>query len=87
MESINVVIDDVTEERVSDVEEDVETPVQETNTPLQVNDSGTENEVTEQIEQDHTSTSKGHSIRVLKNHLQDLIIGNPDQGITTRRST
>jgi len=92
MESINVVIDDVIEERVPDVEEDVETPVQETtsveetNSPLQVNDSKTEKEETEQSEQDHTSTSKGPSIRVQKNHSQDLIIGNPDQGITTRRS-
>jgi len=93
MESINVVIDDVIEEKVPDVEEDVETPVQETtsveekNTPLQVNDSETENEETEQSEQDHISTSKGPSIRVQKNSPQDLIIGNPDQGITTRKFT
>jgi len=32
------------------------------------------------------STNKGSSIRVQKNHPQDLIIGNPDKGITTRRS-
>jgi len=51
-----------------------------------VNESETENEVTVHIEQDHTSTSKGPSIRVQKNHPHDLIIGNPNQGITTRRS-
>jgi len=32
------------------------------------------------------STTKGPFIRVQKNHPQDLIIGNTDQGITTRRS-
>jgi len=32
------------------------------------------------------STTKGISIRVQKNYPQDLIIGNPDLGITTRRS-
>jgi len=51
-----------------------------------VNESETKNEVAEQIEQDYTSTSKGPSIRVQKNHPQDLIIGNPDRGIITRRS-
>jgi len=42
--------------------------------------------LTSTIEQDHTSTSKGPSIRVQKNHPQELIIGNSNQGITTRRS-
>jgi len=32
------------------------------------------------------SSTKVPSIRVQKNHPQDLIIGNDDQGITTRRS-
>jgi len=32
------------------------------------------------------TTSKGPSIRVQKNHPQDLIFGNLNQGITTRRS-
>jgi len=40
----------------------------------------------EEIEQDHVSTSKGPSIRVQKNHSQDLILGSLDQGITTKRS-
>ncbi|WJX76662.1 hypothetical protein P8452_60053 [Trifolium repens] len=30
--------------------------------------------------------SKGPSVRVQKNHPKDLIIGNPEQGITTRRT-
>jgi hypothetical protein len=51
-----------------------------------VNESELEKEVTEEAEQDHVSTSKGPSLRVQKNHPQELIIGNPDQGITTRRS-
>ena len=87
MESINVVIDDVSKDRVPDVEADVETSFEETNAPLQVNESETENEVTDQDEQDHAPTSKGPSIRVQKNHPQELTIGNHDQGITSRRST
>jgi len=86
MESINVVIDDISVDRVPDVEPDVETSVQETNAPTQVNESEYEKGETKQAEQDHVSTSKSPSIRVQKNHLQDLIIGNPDQGITTRKS-
>jgi len=86
MESINVVIDDIFEDRVLDVDPDVETPVQETNVPTQVNESKPEKEETKEEEQDQMTTSKRPSIRVQKNHPQDLIIGNPAQGITTRRS-
>jgi len=64
MESINVVIDDVFEDRVPDVESDVGTSVQETNVLVQVNESESEKEVTEQAEQDHISISKGLSTRV-----------------------
>jgi len=39
MESINVVIDDVPKEKVHDASPDVETSYQETNAPLQVNES------------------------------------------------
>jgi len=86
MESINVVIDDVPKEKIPDVDSDVGTPVQETNAPIQVNESEPEKEEIEDVEQDQMFTTKGPSIRVQKNHPQDLIIGNPDQGITTRRS-
>jgi len=85
MESINVVIDDVPKEKVPDVDFDVGTSVQETNAPIQVNESEPENEEIEETEQDQMSTTKGPSIRVQKNHPQHLIIGNPDQGITTSR--
>jgi len=86
MESINVVIDDVVDDRVPDVDSDVGTSIQETNLPIQVNESEHEKELTEEDEKDQVSTSKGPSIKVQKNHPQELIIGNPDQGITTRRS-
>jgi len=79
MESINVVIDDVPKERVPDVGPDVETTNQETNAPIQVNESTAEKEEPEEGEQDQMSTTKVPSIRVQKNHPQDLIIGNPDQ--------
>jgi hypothetical protein len=32
------------------------------------------------------ATSKGPSVRVQKNHPLELVIGNPEQGITTRRT-
>ena len=77
MEFINVVIDDVPKEKVSDVDSDVGTSIQETNAPIQVNESEPEKEETEETKQDQMSTTKGLSIRVQKNHPQDLIIGNP----------
>lgn len=86
MECINVAIDDVPKEKVLDAEADVGTSVQETNAPVQANEFEPDKEETEENEQDQMSTTKGPSIRVQKNHPQDLIIGNPDQGITTRRS-
>lgn len=86
MEFINVVIDDVYEEKVPDVDPDVGTSVQETNVPVQVNESEPEEKEIEEAEKDHVSTSKVPSIRVQKNHPQELIIGDLDQGITTRRS-
>ena len=82
MESINFVIDDVSEDRVLDVEPNVGTSVQEIVTPIDVNESECEKGETEQ---GHVSTSNGPSIRVQKNHAEELIIGNLDQGITTRR--
>jgi len=85
MKSINVVINDVFEDRIPDVG----TSVQETNVPIQLNEFEFEKEVTEEAEQDQVTTSKGTSRRVQKikwSHPQELIIGNPDQGITTRRS-
>ena len=51
-----------------------------------MNESEPEEEEIEEAEQDQVSTSKGPSIRVQKNHPQELIIGNHDHEITTRRS-
>jgi hypothetical protein len=86
MESINVVIVDVPKEKVHDVDPDVETFIQETNAPVQMNEVEPEKEDTEEDEPDQMSTTKGPSTRIQKNHPQDLIIGNPDLGVTTRRS-
>lgn len=87
MESYNVVIDDVFEDKIPDVEPDVEpyveTSIQEKEPPEIVDESESERDETEQ---DHVGTSKGPSIRVQKNHPQNLIIGELDQRIRTRRS-
>jgi len=40
----------------------------------------------EEAELNNVETSKGPSIRVQKSHPQELIIGDPDQGIRTRRT-
>jgi len=40
----------------------------------------------EEVELNNVETSKGPSIRVQKNHPQELIIGDPDQGIRTKRT-
>jgi len=81
MESINVVIDDVAKEPVPEVmlgvEAYPETSAQEKVIP-ETN--------SEEAEFNNAETSKGSSIRVQKNHPQELIIGDPDQGIRTRRT-
>ena len=84
MESINVLIDNVPKEKVLDA--DVRTSIQETNAPIQVNESEPEKEEIVEAEQHQMSSIKGLSIRIQKNHPQYLILGDPDQGITTRRS-
>jgi len=58
----------------------------ETNAPIQLNESEPEKEEIVEAEQHQMSSTRGPSIGIQKNHPQDLIIGNPDQGITTRRS-
>ncbi|KAK2409679.1 putative mitochondrial protein [Trifolium repens] len=83
MESINVVIDDLYTDSPADVDVDVETSVPQTET---VDDNQeVEGSDKEQIPEP-TIARKGPSVRVQKNHPLDLVIGNPDQGITTRRS-
>jgi len=87
MESINVVIDDVVKELVPEVvlgvEAYPETSAQEKEMPETVIEPKTN---PEKAELNNAGTSKGPSIRVQKNHLQKLIIGDPNQGIRTRRT-
>jgi hypothetical protein len=81
MESINVVIDDSPGVRVPEVVPNVDTsgPLID-NTEDQETQEGIDSETKSQ------PSKKGPSIRVRKNHSKELIIENPDQGITTRRS-
>jgi len=87
MESINVVIDDVAKEPVPEVVPGVEaypeTSTQEMVIPKTVTEPETNSK---EAELNNAETSKGPSIRVQKNHPQELIIGDPDQGIRTRRT-
>jgi len=75
MESINVVIDDVAKEPVHEVVPDVEaypeTSTQEKVIPETVTEPETNSE---EAELNNAETSKGPSIRVHKNHPQELII-------------
>ncbi|PNX62602.1 gag-pol polyprotein, partial [Trifolium pratense] len=83
MESINVVVDDSDTTSADPAEEtDVITPV-----PT-LDDDQTEPEP-DQHSESVTETprpNKGPSTRIQKNHPLELVIGNPNQGITTRRS-
>jgi FtsZ-interacting cell division protein YlmF len=81
MKFINVVIDDSQTDGVVDVEEDVETSTPQT----EISDVDPETEAHE-AEPEPAPASKGPSVRVQKNHPKNLIIGNPEQRITTRRS-
>jgi len=87
IESINVVIDDVAKEPVPEilpgVEAYPETSAQEKVIPETVMEPET-NSV--EAELNNVEASKGLLIRVQKNHPQKLIIGDPDQGIRTRRT-
>ncbi|KAK2419944.1 putative mitochondrial protein [Trifolium repens] len=92
MEYVNVVVKDSSDKENEGVDQ---------GTPVSVNaepDDGAStpasmNEADERtIEEDNDesarpqATSKGPSVRVQKNHPLDLVIGNPEQGITTRRT-
>ncbi|MCH79563.1 gag-pol polyprotein [Trifolium medium] len=79
MESINVVIDDATLSKPTDVDLDVDTS----------DDTVAETEFKSDDEApipEPAQINKAPSIRIQKNHPKDLIIGSPTQGITTRRS-
>ncbi|WJX79400.1 hypothetical protein P8452_62520 [Trifolium repens] len=90
MESYKVVVNDVKTEKVDNVEYDVEPscPVLEEH-GLEEQSDDKQEENTENITGDTTNQptkNKGPSVRVQKNHPLELVIGNPEQGITTRRS-
>jgi len=82
-----VVIDDVAKdpipEVVSGVEAYPETSAQEKVIPKMVIESETNSK---EAGLDNAEMSKGPSIRIQKNHPQELIIGDPDQGVRTRRA-
>ncbi|PNX74252.1 retrotransposon-related protein [Trifolium pratense] len=84
MESTNVVIDDTTGEKTTNVPEDGITSDLPSDETFEVKESESD---TEAPTSEPTKTpKKGPSIRIQKNHPIDLIMGNPDQGITTRRT-
>ncbi|KAK2451550.1 putative mitochondrial protein [Trifolium repens] len=90
MESYNVVVNDVETEKVDNVEYDVGTsgPVIDDHSLEEQSDARQE-EIIEDITADttnQTTQNKGPSVRVQKNYPLELVIGNPEQGITTRRS-
>ena len=85
MESINVVVDDIGKEE--DVADDVGTSF------LMDNGSSQDNEVKEDNVQENNdtpvieeveNTNRNPSIRILKDHPTDLIIGNLNEGVKTR---
>jgi hypothetical protein len=78
MESINVVIDDCSD-NMPDVDPDVDTshPQPEDSEVVEIP------EKTDQQE-DVTPVNKGPSVRVQKNHPKELIIGSPESGVMTR---
>jgi hypothetical protein len=91
MESINVVVNDLSTEKGDDVDQDVgtsEPPTEDQEIEEQsvASGKGIPVEITEEIA-DQPTQNKGPSVRVQKNHPKELIIGNPDQGITNRRSS
>ncbi|XP_045795337.1 uncharacterized protein LOC123889868 [Trifolium pratense] len=84
MESVNVVVDDSPSTKTADVEEDVEPSIQQSDDTVCEEDSGSKIESTDP--KSVPAPVKVPSTRTQKNHPKELIIGNPDQGITTRRN-
>ncbi|CAJ2652046.1 unnamed protein product [Trifolium pratense] len=83
VESINVVIDDLTPAKTSDTEDDVATTLPTSEEAVAEKESDSDDESTISTPR---PVSKVPSIRIQKNHPKDLIIGNPNQGIATRRT-
>jgi hypothetical protein len=92
MESVNVVVKDTPLEKNDDIDQgtpvidNVEQDVGASEHPSkQKSDEKTHEEDAETSTEPQVQ-NKGPSVRVQKNHPKDLIIGNPEQGITTRRT-
>ncbi|PNY11358.1 gag-pol polyprotein, partial [Trifolium pratense] len=88
MESINVVINDSADEKTTDVSDDaiasdLQDDLQDAE-PVTVKEPEANTETSSS--EANNAPKKGPSNRVQKNHPLDLIIGNPDHGITTRRA-
>lgn len=85
MESINVVIDDLAQDKVPKVVPGAETYVETSAQEKQIPENVVESEsYIGEAEKNNVETSKGPSTRVKKNCPQDLIIGDLEQGV--RRS-
>ncbi|MCI44474.1 gag-pol polyprotein, partial [Trifolium medium] len=84
-ESINMVIDDSTIDKATYVEADVAASDQQLDVSEDDKDPEANSEVSNS-ESENVPSNKCPSVRVQKNQPKELIIGNPDQGITTRRS-
>ncbi|CAJ2633438.1 unnamed protein product [Trifolium pratense] len=85
MESINVVIDDISSEVVNDDTEDATASIPGSIDSETIEEFKNDTEITTP-EPIFATSKKGSSIRTQKNHPTDLIIGNPNHGITTRRT-
>jgi len=81
--SINVAVDDSPSEKRTDVEEDVGTSHQQIDAP-EIEADIQQNDEAASIEPYNPQTNKEPSTTIQKNHPKELIIGNLDQGITTR---
>ncbi|KAK2453843.1 putative mitochondrial protein [Trifolium repens] len=86
MESYNVAVNDVGTEKGDNVEYDVGTSgsLTEDQQPDACQQEISEDNTEEP--NDQPTQNKGPSVRVQKNHPKELIIGNPEQGITARRT-
>ncbi|PNX96617.1 receptor-like kinase [Trifolium pratense] len=84
MGSINVVVEDTTGKLTTSVAEDAIASDLSSDEAVEVKQS--ESDAEAPIPEPTKTPKKGPSIRIQKNHPIDLIIGNPDQGIATRRT-
>ncbi|MCH79603.1 putative gag-pol polyprotein [Trifolium medium] len=82
MVSVNIVIDNSSMLKVSDVATDVAMP-HRSKSPTN-KDTEIDSDATKHVS---ATTNKGPSIRIQKNHLTDLIIRDPVGGATTRRTS